>query len=54
MVEPEVVRQMRELLALGWGAKRISRELGIARNTVRRYRREGEAAEAQIRPGRGG
>lgn len=49
-MEPEVVRQTRELLALGWGAKRISRELGIARNTVRRYQREIQAAEAEIRP----
>ncbi|HEY3488742.1 MAG TPA: IS21 family transposase [Candidatus Deferrimicrobiaceae bacterium] len=50
MVEPEVVRQMRQLLELGWGAKRVARELGIARNTVRRYQRAGEAAETQVRP----
>src|SRR5688572_5970704 len=50
MVEQEVVRQMRLLREKGWGAKRIARELGIARNTVRRYLRGGEAAEVQTRP----
>ena len=39
MVDPEIVRQIRTLSALNWGSKRIARELGIARNTVRRYRR---------------
>ncbi|UJR87352.1 Hypothetical protein I5071_1440 (plasmid) [Sandaracinus amylolyticus] len=51
MVEPEVVRQMRALSELGWGAKRIAQELGVARNTVRRYLRGGAAAEVQQRPG---
>lgn len=51
MVEPEVVRQMRALTALGWGAKRIAGELGVARNTVRRYVRGGASAEVQERPG---
>jgi DNA-binding NarL/FixJ family response regulator len=37
MVAAEVVRQMGRLVELGWGAKRIARELGVARNTVRRY-----------------
>ena len=49
MVEYEVVRQVRELANAGLGAKRIARELGIARNTVRRYVRGGEAAEKQVR-----
>lgn len=52
MVEPFVVRQIRVLSGRGWGAKRISRELGIARNTVRRYLRGGLAAEQQTRPSR--
>ncbi len=52
MVEAEVVRQMRELLSRGWGAKRVARELGVARNTVRRYQRGGPSAEVQTRPGR--
>lgn len=50
MLEPEVVRQVRELTALGWGAKRIAAELGVARNTVRRYVRGGADAEVQTRP----
>jgi transposase len=50
MVEAEAVREMRELAAKGWGAKRIGRELGLARNTVRRYLRGGPAAEVQERP----
>lgn len=52
MVEPVVVRQIRVLSGRGWGAKRISRELGIARNTVRRYLRGGSGAEQQTRPRR--
>ena len=50
MVEAEAVRQMRDLAGRGWGAKRIARELGLARNTVRRYLRGGPAAEVQERP----
>jgi transposase len=49
MVEAEVVRQMRTLAGYGWGAKRIAQELGIARNTVRRYLRGGAEADAQVR-----
>jgi transposase len=51
MVEPEIVKQIHGLSAKGWGAKRISQELGVARNTVRRYLRGGDAALAQKRPG---
>jgi transposase len=51
MVDPEIVKQLRALAALGWGKKRIARELGIARNSVKRYLREGAAAETQTRPG---
>jgi transposase len=50
MVEPEVVRQMRRLAEAGWGAKRIAKELGLARNTVRRYLRGGVETERQVRP----
>jgi transposase len=50
MVEPEVLRHMRALAERGWGSKSIAHELGIARNTVRRYLRGGSAAEAQVRP----
>lgn len=52
MVDPEIVRQIRSLTAYGWGARRIGRELGVARGTVRRYLRAGEAAEMQQRPSR--
>jgi transposase len=37
MRTPDEVAAMERLRALGWGTRRISRELGIARNTVRRY-----------------
>lgn len=37
MLEPEDVGRMLGLRELGWGSKRIARELGIARNTVKRY-----------------
>jgi transposase len=45
MVEAEAVRMMRELSRRGWGHKRIARELGVARNTVRRYLRGAPAGE---------
>ena len=50
MVEQEVVRRMRVLAEAGWGVKRIAREVGVARNTVRRYLRAGVAADKQVRP----
>lgn len=50
MLEAEWVRQLREFVAMGWGAKRIAAELEISRNTVKRYLRGGEAAEVQVRP----
>lgn len=37
MVEPEAVTTLLRLRALGWGSKRIARELGISRGTVKRY-----------------
>ena len=39
MIEPDLVRKLRHLHSLGWGAKSIAKELGIARNTVRDYLR---------------
>jgi transposase len=50
MVEPETVRQMRELRRLGWGKRRIACEVGVSIGTVLRYLRRGEAAETQVRP----
>ncbi len=50
MVEPEIVRQIRSLFALKWSIRRITRELGVNRGTVRRYLRGGDLAEIQKRP----
>lgn len=41
MQEPEDVAVMVRLHEKGWGSKRIARELGVSRNTVRRYLRAG-------------
>lgn len=54
MVEPEIVRQIHALTALRWGYKRIARELGISKTTVKRYRIGGTDAEVQRREKRGG
>jgi transposase len=37
MLEPEEVSAILRLNELGWGAKRVARELGISRNTVKDY-----------------
>lgn len=37
MVEPEAVAAMLKLKDLGWGSKRIAKELGVSRGTVKRY-----------------
>jgi transposase len=37
MQEPETIQQMLALHTLGWGTKRIAKELEVARNTVKRY-----------------
>lgn len=50
MLDPEIVSQIRALRAMKWGTKRIARELGIARNSVKRYVRGGAAAETHQRP----
>ena len=41
MQTPEDVQAMLKLARLGWGSKRIAREMGCSRNTVRRYLRAG-------------
>jgi DNA-directed RNA polymerase specialized sigma24 family protein len=54
MQTPEDVQAMLKLASLGWGAKRISRELGCSRNTVRSYLRQGgwQPYQQPQRPGR--
>lgn len=44
MLQADEVVAMLRLHELGWGAKRLSKEFGCARNTVRRYLREGGVA----------
>ena len=41
MVEPDGVAAMLRLKEAGWGTKRIAAELGVNRNTVKRYLRAG-------------
>lgn len=50
VVEGEIVTTIRELASRGIGSKTIAREVGVARNTVRRYLRRGIAAGTQVRP----
>ena len=50
LIEPDSVRQLRQLASQGWGSTRIASELGIARNTVRRYLRGQDGALRQERP----
>ncbi len=49
MVKPAIVDRIHELVSQGPGRKRIARELGISRNTVRRYL-AGAAVGFQERP----
>lgn len=51
MLQPDEVTAMVRRHGLGWGSKRLAREFGCARNTVRRYLREGGPA-AFRRPAR--
>ncbi len=51
MRTPDEVTAIRELQRKGWGAKRISRELGISKNTVKKYLRSGDW-QSYGRPGR--
>jgi transposase len=50
MQAPEAVAAMLRLNALGWGSKRIARELGCNRATVKRYLRHGGWAPYRSRP----
>lgn len=51
MQTPEAVTAMGRLWTLGWGIKRIARELGCSKNTVRHYLRQG-GWQPYRRPGR--
>ena len=46
MLEPEIVKQIRALTALGWG-KNVSPASWASRVTACGYLREGEAADTQ-------
>lgn len=50
MLEPDEVMSMVRLHKSGWGAKRIAKEFKCARNTVRRYLREGGTIAYKGRP----
>jgi len=50
MQAPEAVSAMLRLSALGWGSKRIARELRCSRGTVKRYLRQGGWAAYRARP----
>jgi hypothetical protein len=45
LIERVVVRQILTLLSMKWCSKRIAAELGVARNTVRRYARAEQAPQ---------
>jgi hypothetical protein len=47
MLQPDEVAAMIRLHGLGWGAKRLAREFGSARKTVRRYLRQGGPAPSR-------
>ena len=52
VVEGEIVTAIREPADRGWDSKAIARELGVARNTVRRYRRHPVVAGHQLQVSR--
>ena len=50
MIEADVVEHVRALRRAGWGVKRTARDLGLSRNTVRKYRDETVPIGLQTRP----
>jgi transposase len=50
VVEADAVRDMKTLREQGWGFKRIAKEIGVARNTVRHYLRDGGSVGTHERP----
>lgn len=50
VIDGHIVTMIRDLASRGVGSKTIAREVGVARNTVRRYLREPLTAGVQVRP----
>ena len=50
VIDGDIVTAIRDLASRGVGSKTIAKQLGIARNTVRRYRREPVTTGIQVRP----
>src|SRR5262245_6958209 len=50
VIDGDIVTAIRDLASRGVGSKTIAKQLGVARNTVRRYRRESVTAGGQVRP----
>jgi len=50
VIDGDIVTAIRDLTDRGVGSKTIAKQLGIARNTVKRYRREPVIAGVQVRP----
>jgi len=51
VIDGDIVTAIRDLASRGIGSKSIAQQLGVARNTVRRYRRAPVPAGLQVRPG---
>ena len=50
MIEKRIVAAIRDLTSRGYAIKGIVRELGVGRNTVRRYLHQPVPAGFQVRP----
>jgi transposase len=50
VIDGDIVTAIRDLASRGVGSKTIAKQLGVARNTVRRYRRAPVTAGVQVRP----
>jgi len=50
VIDGDIATAIRNLASHGVGSKTIAKQLGIARNTVRRYRRAPVTAGVQVRP----
>jgi transposase len=50
VIDGDIVSAIRDLASRGLGSKTIAKQLGVARNTVRRYRRKPVTAGVQVRP----